>query len=103
MITGVRREPFLKIGIQEILTFYPELKGDVEQLLEMKNFRKKELIKVLLDLCFLDNNDIPEEMKKDFYTRYLEDERNIELISKDIYTYFRELKKLNSNNVASLK
>lgn len=103
MITGVRREPFLKIGIQEILTFYPELKGDVEQLLEMKNFKKKELIKVLLDLCFLDNNDIPEEMKKDFYIRYLEDERNIEVISKDIYTYFRELKKLNSNNVASLK
>lgn len=103
MITGVRREPFLKIGIEEILNFYPELKGDVEQSLEMKNFRKKELIKVLLDLCFLDNNDIPEEMRRDFYTRYLEDERNIEVISKDIYTYFKELKKLNSNNVVSLK
>ena len=103
MITGVRREPFLKIGIEEILTFYPELKEDVEQLSEMKNFSKKELIKVLLDLCFLDNNDISEELKRDFYTRYLEDERNIELISKDIYNYFKELKKLNSTKVASLK
>ena len=40
---------------------------------------------------------------RNFYTRYLEDERNTEVISKDIYAYFKKLKKLNSNNLASLK
>ena len=72
--------------------------GEIYGLVGENGAGKSSLMKVITGLTKPTSGEISLFGKKN-----LEDERNIEVISKDIYTYFKELKKLNSNNVVSLK
>ncbi len=102
-MVGLKEEYFLRLGINEILRTYPELKDYVEQSLEIKNLNKEQLIKILLDFVFLDYPDIPKEIKMGIYNYYLQDKRDLKIIAKEIYDYFKkfsELEDLISKDIA---
>ena len=88
MSTGLKNEPFLNNGIKVILETYPELENYVKQSLEINNFNKEQLIKVMLDLIFSGYPDIPVNIKEGIYRHYLQDKRDIKEIAKEIYDYF---------------
>ena len=102
MSTGLKNEPFLNNGIKVILETYPELENYVKQSLEINNFNKEQLIKVMLDLIFSGYPDIPFNIKEGIYRHYLQDKRDIKEIAKEIYDYFRrfgELEKLINKDI----
>lgn len=91
---GLKEEAFLRLGINEILRAYPELKDYIEQSLEIKNLNKEQLIKILLDFIFLDYPDIPKEIKMGIYNYYLQDKRDLKIIAREIYDYFKKFSEL---------
>ena len=93
-MVGLKEEAFLRLGTNEILRVYPELKDYIEQSLEIKNLNKEQLIKILLDFIFLDYPDIPKEIKMGIYNYYLQDKRDLKIIAREIYDYFKKFSEL---------
>lgn len=87
---GLKKEPFLKNGIQAMLETYPELENYVKQSLAINSFDKEQLIKVMLDLIFSRYPDIPNNIKEGIYRYYLQDKRDIKDVAKEIYAYFKK-------------